>query len=164
MSEEGHKKILVIGIGNTGRQDDGLGWLTIDHILEDYKWIDMEYRYQLQIEDAELVSHYSKVFFVDATKEQVDNGFYLKKCKASISHGVSSHALHPETIIGLTNDLYDKYPEAFVLGIQGYQWELEIGISEKAKINLKKAIDALSKILCFDMDSDTGSTKENQNT
>lgn len=155
MSEEGNKKILIIGIGNTGRQDDGLGWLVIDHILEDYKEIDKEYRYQLQIEDAELASHYSKVFFVDATKEQVDNGFYLKKCKASISHGVSSHALHPETIIGLTNDIYDKFPEAFILGIQGYHWELEIGISEKARANLKKALNALPKMLSSDIDSNT---------
>lgn len=155
MSEEGNKKILIIGIGNTGRQDDGLGWLVIDHILEDYKEIDKEYRYQLQIEDAELASHYSKVFFVDATKEQVDNGFYLKKCKASISHGVSSPALHPETIIGLTNDIYDKFPEAFILGIQGYHWELEIGISEKARGNLKKALNALPKMLSSDIDSNT---------
>lgn len=161
MSEEGNKKILVIGIGNTGRQDDGLGWLVIDHILKDYKGVDKEYRYQLQIEDAELASHYSKVFFVDATKEQIDKGYYLKKCKASIRHGVSSHALHPETIMGLTNDLYDNYPEAFILGIQGYQWELEIGISEKAKNNLKKAIEALSKMLSIDMGNDAVFTKDN---
>ena len=163
MSEEGNKKILVIGIGNTGRQDDGLGWLIIDHILEDYKGIDKEYRYQLQIEDAELVSHYSKVFFVDATKEQVGDGFYLKNCKASISHGLSSHALHPETIIGLTNDLYDKYPEAFILGIQGYQWELKIGISEKARVNLENVINALPNILSFDTDGDTVFEKDNHN-
>ena len=164
MSEEGHKKILVIGIGNTGRQDDGLGWLIIDHILEDFKEVDKEYRYQLQIEDAELASHYSKVYFVDATKEKVDNGFYLKHCEASIKHGLSSHALHPETIIGLTNDLYDKFPEAYILGIQGYHWDLKIGISEKAKVNLKKAIKALSKILSFDIDNDTMSTKGTHNT
>jgi hydrogenase maturation protease len=155
MSEEGHKKILVIGIGNTGRQDDGLGWLVIDHILEDYNDIRKEYRYQLQIEDAELVSHYSKVIFVDATKEQVDNGFYLKPCKGSIGHGLSSHALHPETILGLTNELYDKYPEAFILGIQGYYWGLQVGISEQARVNFKKTINALPKILSFDTENDT---------
>jgi len=162
MSKEG--KILVIGIGNSGRQDDGLGWLIIDHMLDKYKDVDKEYRYQLQIEDAELVSHYSKVIFVDATKEQVDHGFYIKDCKASISHGVSSHALHPETIIGLTNDLYDKFPEAFILGVQGYQWELKTGISEEARINLKKAISALPKWLSFDSAKETVITKRNHNT
>ena len=153
MSKEDRKKILVIGIGNIGRQDDGLGWLILDHIVGEFKFVDIEYRYQLQIEDAELASNYSVVIFADATKEQVDDGFYLKNCKASTTYGLSTHAVHPETIVGLTNNLYHKYPEAFILGIQGYHWELKNGVSEKALDNLKKAIDFLPKFFSRDLDS-----------
>jgi len=150
MSKVDRKKILVIGIGNIGRQDDGLGWLIIDHIVDEFKIVDTEYRYQLQIEDAELASNYSTVIFADATKEQINDGFYFKKCKVSTTHGMNTHAVHPETIVGLTNNLYDKYPEAFILGIQGYHWELKEGVSEKALDNLKNAIDFLPKLLSRD--------------
>ena len=60
-------KTIVIGIGNNGRQDDGLGWMFLDFLDEQNANIDLEYRYQLQIEDADLISNYDTVIFVDAT-------------------------------------------------------------------------------------------------
>ena len=41
--------------------------------------IDCLYRYQLQIEDAEILSHYDTVVFVDATKENTKNGWVVSK-------------------------------------------------------------------------------------
>ena len=42
---------LIIGIGNSGRADDGLGWAYLDAIASlDLEEIDTEYKYQLQIE------------------------------------------------------------------------------------------------------------------
>ena len=46
-------KTIILGIGNNGRQDDGLGWAFLDFLEEQNTTIDLEYRYQLQIEDAE---------------------------------------------------------------------------------------------------------------
>jgi hydrogenase maturation protease len=131
--------ILVLGIGNNGRQDDGLGWLFLDFLKEQDSTIDLEYKYQLQIEDAELISNYDKVIFVDATKEITEDGFYLKPCHPSEKYGFSTHALAPETILYLSNTLYNQHPEASILGIQGYQWELKIGLSKKGVVNFNKA-------------------------
>jgi hypothetical protein len=55
--------------------------------------------------------------------------------------------LCPETVLFLTNNLYQHRPKAFILGIQGYNWELELGLSEKAKINLYKAEEFLFKYI-----------------
>lgn len=132
-------KILIIGIGNSGRQDDGLGWLLLDFLNEIEAAFDLEYRYQLQIEDAELISNYGNVIFVDATKEDIKNGYYLKPCSASEKHSFSTHTLRPETVLYLTKTLYNHHPNASIFGIQGYQWELKIGLSKKAKANLDKA-------------------------
>jgi Ni,Fe-hydrogenase maturation factor len=77
MSSEKDKDIIVLGIGNTGRQDDGLGWLFLDRLKEAGFEGAMEYRYQLQVEDAELISRYSQVIFVDASKTDLSNGFFL---------------------------------------------------------------------------------------
>lgn len=140
-------KTIVLGIGNIGRQDDGLGWLFLDFLKEEgFKGIDVEYRYQLQIEDAELISHYDKVVFVDATIENIKDGFYYRICEPSDKFGFSSHELEPETILFLENDLYNQNPKAFILGIQGYKWNLKMGLSKEAKANLEKAEKFFSSV------------------
>jgi hydrogenase maturation protease len=146
MKEE--DKFLVLGIGNIGREDDGMGWLFLDYLQEaKYANMDIEYRYQLQIEDAELLCNYKTVIFVDATKENTKSGFYYRTCKASDNHSFSTHELYPETVLFLANNLYQHRPKAFILGIQGYEWNLKIGLSEKAKLNFEKAKKYLSKKL-----------------
>ena len=132
-------KIIILGIGNNGRQDDGLGWSFLDFLEEQNLDIDIEYRYQLQIEDAELISNYETVIFVDATKEDTDEGFYLEPCHPSEKYSFSTHALAPETIMYLSHKLYNHKPDASIFAIQGYDWELMIGLSEKGNKNLDKA-------------------------
>jgi len=150
MKEE--DKILVLGIGNIGRQDDGLGWLFIDY-LDTLKFgnFDLEYRYQLQIEDAELLSNYKTVIFVDATKENTKEGFYYRTCETSNNHSFSTHELRPETVLFLANSLYQQRPRAFILGIEGFSWNLDIGLSKAAAFNLDKAKQFLfEKIVEYD--------------
>jgi len=66
--------ILIIGIGNSGRNDDGLGWKFVDIISQSIQnSFDIEYRYQLQIEDADLVSKYKKVKIPEATTVTTTN-------------------------------------------------------------------------------------------
>ena len=132
-------KIIVLGIGNNGRQDDGLGWMFMDFLEEQNSNIDIEYRYQLQIEDADLISNYNTVIFVDATKEDTEDGFYLKPCHPSEAYSFSTHALNPETILYLSQKLYNHSPDASIFAIQGYDWELKIGLSDQGTANLDKA-------------------------
>lgn len=140
MRKKDRKEIVIFGIGNIGRQDDGLGWLFLDFLKKQNSTIDLEYRYQLQIEDAELISNYRNVIFVDATKEETKEGFYLKPCHPSEKYSFSSHALEPETILFLCNKLYNHNSEASIFAIQGFHWKLKIGLSEKGTLNLEKAI------------------------
>lgn len=133
-------KTIVLGIGNIGRKDDGLGWLFLDFLNKNkFENIDLEYRYQLQIEDAELISNYDRVIFVDAVKNNIEEGFYFKECEPSSKYGFSTHELFPETVLYLANELYQHDAKAYILGIQGYEWDLEIGLSKKAKLNITKA-------------------------
>jgi hydrogenase maturation protease len=132
-------KTLIIGIGNNGRQDDGLGWAFLDILRKEQPLFDLEYRYQLQIEDAEYISGYQHVIFVDATKETTENGFYYKPCMPRESYNFSTHALSPQTIMSLSKTLYDTKVSAWLFAIQGFEWELQIGLSKKGAENLKKA-------------------------
>jgi hydrogenase maturation protease len=134
------RNCLVLGIGNSGRQDDGLGWEFL-HLLEqqNLKNVICAYRYQLQIEDAEFLKKFESVIFVDASRENYEKGFEWKLVEPSNQYSFSTHSLKPETILFLSENLYDHKPDSYILGIEGFEWALENKISKKAKKNLQKA-------------------------
>lgn len=134
-------KILLIGIGNNCRSDDGLGWKFIELVESmGLDFIDREFRYQLQVEDAALISEYDVVYFVDATCQKLKNGFELRPCIASDDESFSTHAQSPGAILNLTNHLYKKFPEAYILAVCGEEWSLQASLSEAAKKNLIEAV------------------------
>jgi hydrogenase maturation protease len=102
-------------------------------------FIDHEYRYQLQLEDAALISQYDVVYFVDATYEKLMDGFTVHPCIAYDGEHLSSHAQSPGAILKLTNLLYKKFPEAWILAITGEEWGLQTSLSEAAEKNLVQA-------------------------
>ena len=140
------KKNIIIGIGNCGREDDGLGWAFLDEIKSKLpSHFDIEYRYQLQIEDAELISHYDTVYFVDAHKDTLKHGFNCKTCIPIETHHFSSHELPPETILYLATHIYSKKPKSYIIGISGESFNLNIGLTKSARQNLKNAISFFEK-------------------
>lgn len=135
-------KHLIIGIGNSARADDALGWAFVSHVSQIMGDVfDYELRYQLQVEDSELICDYESILFVDATKEPLQDGFEMKRCEIAEHYYFSSHAQNPETVVYLASTLYDANPEAFVLAISGEEWDLKEAMSEAAQNNLRAAID-----------------------
>ncbi len=133
--------ILIIGIGNNTRQDDGLGWCFLDLLEnEGFNKENLVYKYQLMVEDADLISNYEKVIFVDACKSKISNGFSITPLAPSKEVSFSTHAVPPNQILNLCENIYHKKPITSLLKIQGYYWNIEIGLSKLAKLNLKKAI------------------------
>jgi len=143
-------RTLLIGIGNSSRGDDGLAWLFLNDVEKnDPGQFDLEYRYQLQVEDADLISEYDQVLFVDATEELIPEGFSLRKCESAGSFYFSSHLQSPEAVLYLSETLYPNAPNAFVLPITGYRWELGDMVSPEAMTNLDKALVAFRKSVIF---------------
>jgi len=141
-------KILLFGIGNCGRADDGLGWAFLDEIEKSFpEKFDLEYRYQLQVEDAELASHYDSVYFVDAHRLNLKEGFIIKKLQPIETHLFSTHELPPQTVLYLTNQMYNRFPNASIIGITGTVFKLKMGLSEIATSNLIKSLNQFYKII-----------------
>lgn len=132
---------LLIGIGNCERGDDGLGWAFLDKIKD---WIpehmDMVYHYQLNVEDAEIIRHYDQVVFIDAFMGDLPNGFDLFECKAKAGSDVTTHEMKPESVLHLCETIYGNAPDAYLFLIKGYDFELGHIITEKAQVNLEKAV------------------------
>ena len=133
--------MLLIGIGNCSRRDDGLGWAFLDKIKKKMPTgVELIYKYQLNIEDAEMISETDTVIFIDAFSGELENGFSFEKCLPVDSFEFTTHALSPGVIVSLCKNLYDTEPKAFVLKIRGFEWELKDGLSQLAETNLQKAL------------------------
>jgi len=132
---------ILFGIGNSGRNDDGLGWAFLDRIQQEMEFLgQLEYRYQLQVEDAELISRADRVIFVDSYQGDLPGGFQWQPCETSNDVEFTSHVLPPGSVLYLCQDLYGKSPRADLLLIQGQSWGLKMGMSPEAERNLDSAL------------------------
>lgn len=140
--------ILVLGFGNPGRLDDGLGPAFIQRVealcLED---VSVDCNYQLAPEDAATLSGFAYVLFVDA-----DVGcqppFRISRVKPEHHEGFTSHSVSPGRVLGLAQQLFSADTEAFLLGIRGYNFN-EFGerLSDDARANLERALEYVAPYL-----------------
>lgn len=135
-------KTLIIGIGNNTRKDDGLGWCFLDKLEKDgFNPDNLLCKYQLMVEDAEIIAEYETVFFVDACKERIDEGFMVEEIYPAKQVAFSTHSVPPNQILNLCETIYNKTPKAYIVKIEGFYWDIEIGLSERAEKNLKNAFN-----------------------
>ena len=136
----------MIGIGNSARRDDGLGWALLD-ALQDWPACPytLMYRFQLQPEDAASLSQAREVVFVDATARELPNGFAWTAARPESAAAFSTHRLEPGAVLYLCDQLYDRCPEARLLVIQGYNWSIGEGLSSAALRNLDRAVARLQQ-------------------
>jgi hydrogenase maturation protease len=140
LEEFNNSSSLIYGIGNVGRQDDGLGWAYVDWLEEQELCPNAQFirNYQLLLEDADVISHVKRVLFIDASKEPENNCFKLEQAKPSLDFSFTSHALSIPTIMATCQQCFNKLPQVYVLAIKGYEWELEQGLTRQASINLQR--------------------------
>lgn len=145
-------KILIYGYGNPGRQDDGLGaafiakmeqWVTENKVEN----IQLDTNYQLNIEDAELISAYEKVIFVDATIEDIAQFNFTKVKPSDAKVEFSMHAVSPAFVLDLCRKIFNKSPEAWLLHLKGFEWDFKEELSADATKNLEEATVFLAKLI-----------------
>ncbi len=140
------KKLLIYGYGNPGRSDDGLGIKLAEFAkqwaIENNKWqINVETSYQLNIEDAEIISHYDYVIFSDASTKNID-GIQLsivKPKKKTLEF--TMHSMPVEYILYLCKQHFKKTPVTLLLQIKGKEWDTKEELSPTGEKNLKMAIE-----------------------
>lgn len=134
---------LFYGIGNVGRQDDGLGIRFIEALAKKHlpEQIDLQENYQLNVEDSLEISNYDIIIFVDASTEtNAKAPFQVRIVQPSSEIAFSTHAMSMESIVALAEQLYQRQPRAFVLTIPGYEWDIAEQLSPNAQNNLDVTI------------------------
>ena len=144
------KKVLVYGYGNLGRKDDGLGVMCAEAIEkwaeeEKLDWLDVDTNYQLNIEDADTISGYDEVYFVDASLEEIDNVEITEVDPSDAKIEFSMHAVSPSYVLHLCQKIFNKAPKTYLIHIKGYEWDFVEGLTPKAQENLEQAINWLQE-------------------
>ena len=99
--------------------------------------------YQLNLEDADLISGFARVLFVDATKDPAVSSFALSCPEPKLDFSFTSHAISVPSILATTKQCFGGVPNVHLLAIRGYQWELQMGLSEPAQRNLSDSLEFL---------------------
>ncbi len=138
-----YPRILVLGIGNPGRQDDGLGAACAERLsARGLRGVECDANYQLNLEDAQTCSVHDVVVFADAA-ETLEGPFRLSPIEPSPLFPMSTHSLPPEAVLAVCETLYGKRPQAHLLAIRGHRWDIGEGLSSEASQDLEAAVEAL---------------------
>ncbi|HPI41726.1 MAG TPA: hypothetical protein PLJ21_13030, partial [Pseudobdellovibrionaceae bacterium] len=173
----GVEKILIFGIGNLGRQDDGLGIRLVEMLEKEFalnaaystnsadstnskkstdpiqtksnRTVFFESNYQLNIEDALLISEYDLVIFIDASQEShsdsenLSSSFRIREIRPSDEVAFSTHAMSMSSVLGFCSELYGKNPKSFLITLPGFSWEISDEMSIQANKNLESSFAIL---------------------
>ena len=141
-------KILLIGYGNPGRLDDGLGPALAEAVAnKNIPDVTVDSNYLLTVEDAADVAKHEVVIFADASVNGSEP-FFFKRIEPKSSLTFSSHSTEPEAVLGLAYDLFSAKTKGYVLGIRGYEFN-EFGqkLSSAAQDNLVSAAEFIFSLL-----------------
>ncbi len=130
-------ELLVIGYGNPGRGDDGLGPEFARRLAALAEpGVRVEIDYQLTVDHALMVAGVDRVLFVDAAMGLAEP-CRLRRLSPDPLAALDSHSLSAEAVLALAEILYDRRPDGFQLAIQGEQFgEVSEVLSPAAERNL----------------------------
>ena len=148
--EEKQSKFLLIGYGNPGRLDDGLGPALAEEVGKlGLAQLTVESDYQLTVEDAAQIAEYDLVVFADASVSGPEPYGFSKVDSDQEAHAsFSTHSVSAEAVLALAESLFGRRPEAYMLSIRGYEYN-EFGerLSDRARANLAAAVQFLREFL-----------------
>jgi hydrogenase maturation protease len=140
-------RILVLGYGNPGRQDDGLGPAAACAVSRlGWRNVTAVDDYQLNIEDALDIAAHDIVWFVDAAK--IGHApFSVQDVLPSPSMEFTSHVLRPASLLAIAQGYCQHAPPAFLLAIRGYEFEFVESLTQGGEENLRAALAMLTSTI-----------------
>jgi hydrogenase maturation protease len=139
------RRILVIGYGNPGRADDGLGPALAERLEAlALPGVTVESDYQLSIEHAAMAAEHEIVVFADADGSAAEP-FYLRPVEGRPSGRFTTHGVDPGEVLHLARSCFGAAPEGFLLGMRAADLDrFGEGLSEPAREGLEAALAFLS--------------------
>jgi hydrogenase maturation protease len=152
-------RVLIIGYGNTDRQDDGVAW----HILagigrrlgrpvpvsydDEFDASDASPRLmfvlQLTPELAETLAEYERVCFVDAHTGNVPDDLNIADLASEFQTSPFTHHMTPATCLALARSVYGRAPRARLVSVRGYEFGFSRALSSRTAALADQAIEQI---------------------
>jgi hydrogenase maturation protease len=148
LTSSAEKRVLVFGIGNPAREDDGLGPAAANIIEQTaIPGVTVDADYQLTVEGAAQVAEYDAVVYIDASVDGIEP-FSFSVVEPERENSFSSHSVRPPGVVALARDLFNAYTDTYILGIRGYSFEMFTEtMTVKAQENLRYSVEFLIPVL-----------------
>ena len=148
MTEACATRVLVLCYGNPGRGDDGLGPLVAEALERlGIPGVSVDCDYQLTVEDSVAASEHDVVIFADAAASGAEP-FSFCPITPRPMQSFTSHSLAPEDVLGLVEQIFNRRPKGYVLGIRGYQFApFTESLTDQAAHNLQLGLRFLEATL-----------------
>ena len=142
------KRVLVIGYGNPGGADDGLGPALAERLeAMGIPGVTVESDYQLSIEDAAMAAEHDVVVFADADGAAAEP-FYLRPVEEEPLGSFTSHSVAPGEILHIARSCFDAAPAGYLLGMRAEVLEpFTEGLSPSAREGLEAALEYLRRFI-----------------
>jgi hydrogenase maturation protease len=143
-----HPAVLILGYGNPGRRDDGLGPALVGELAtRGLVGVRCEQAYQLQVEHAALVAEHDTVIFADA-ELNCPGPFALRPLAPRAGSSFTTHYLTPGDVLALAHELYGRRVPGFVLGLRAHEVEgFGERLSARAQADLARATHHMESVL-----------------
>ncbi len=141
-------KLLVIGYGNSLRNDDGVGPRVVEAVaalaLPDVETLACDL---LTPELADPISRVETVVFVDAAVD-APREVQLRPLAAASSSQLMAHAANPRTMLALARDVFGHEPRAWWLTIPIQDTGIGEQLSKLAQDGLAVAVAKVKELAC----------------
>lgn len=141
------KRVLVLGYGNPGRGDDGLGLALVEALEAAFPQVTWLTAMQLQPEHIlELEAH--RLVLISDAGWQTKAPFAFAPVAAKQAASFTTHALSPQGLLAIYRDtLGQPPPPVFLLTVRGERFGLGEGISPRAQRHLQAALAFVAQLL-----------------
>mgnify|MGYP001552977308 CR=1 FL=1 len=155
------QNVLILGIGNFDRQDDGVAWYILQGIKEKLGRSttptpydstdepegdeDLKTLFSLQLfpEMVDVVAPFDHVCFVDAHTGAIEEDLNYCEVEAINHTNPLTHHMTPETLLSLTNITHNTIPQAVLISVRGYSFQYEQGLSVETAALAQQAIERI---------------------
>jgi hydrogenase maturation protease len=135
---------LVIGIGNSLRGDDGVGWQLAAELAEEFaEGVNVRCLHQLTPELAEDLAQLERVLFIDAWLAPAGTAPCLQSVTPGGSEASQSHRLEPAHLLALAEVLYGAAPRASELLVPAFAFPHGDALST----DLQRSLPAARRLL-----------------
>lgn len=135
--------IILVGIGNSLRADDGVGEYVCFILKNKYPLINALIVHQLDITMLNELNQFSSVIFIDASIETSQVTF--DRISEHTSGPSFSHHVNANMIAELNKQLYNSNTEFYLCSVGADDFNFSTHISNNTKLNGDKAIELINE-------------------